>query len=369
MYQEPGSRNWMVRVRVGGATHRLSTGTDLKSVARIFEETVSALQRQGREGLLRALVERRVTMPRLREALDAGTLDQLERSCRSAALAPLLEPWRKALARKVVPANVVAYGNAVDEFLATLGKQKLPPTTESLTPAAIRTWLDQVDGAVGTIRRRAAALSSFCRYLVELELLESNPCKRVSLPPPAKPREQFLELEQVKQLLAAVEDEPRRVAIMLCYAAGLERSVVLKLRRKDVGEGARTVLGRGTKTATRQRVARVAEWARPTLERYLKTLLPEAKLFPGLHPSTLTHTHLEACKRLGLEGYRLHDARRHWGVRFARAGAPLQAIASQLGHANTQMASKVYAKYRPDEAELDKWERLASVQDKAKEVS
>jgi integrase len=46
-------------------------------------------------------------------------------------------------------------------------------------------------------------------------------------------------------------------------------------------------------------------------------------------------------RALGLEGYRLHDARHHWAVRMARAGAPIELIARQLGHRDVAMVAKV----------------------------
>ena len=69
---------------------------------------------------------------------------------------------------------------------------------------------------------------------------------------------------------------------------------------------------------------------------------------------------------LGLEGYRLHDARHHWAVRMARAGAPFELIARQLGHRDVAMVAKVYGRFKPDTEERDRWERIAAARDTEK---
>jgi len=76
--------------------------------------------------------------------------------------------------------------------------------------------------------------------------------------------------------------------------------------------------------------------------------------------------HRERTRALGLEGYRLHDARHHWAVRMARAGAPFELIARQLGHRDVAMVAKVYGRFKPDTEERDRWERIAAARDQEK---
>ena len=47
------------------------------------------------------------------------------------------------------------------------------------------------------------------------------------------------------------------------------------------------------------------------------------------------------------------------------AGAPFEVVAAQLGHANISMVVKVYGRFRPNEDEMTRWERIAEVQDAA----
>ena len=76
--------------------------------------------------------------------------------------------------------------------------------------------------------------------------------------------------------------------------------------------------------------------------------------------------HRERPRALGLEGYRLHDGRHHWSLRLARAGAPFELIARQLGHRDVAMVAKVYGRFKPDSKERDRWERIAGARGREK---
>jgi len=51
---------------------------------------------------------------------------------------------------------------------------------------------------------------------------------------------------------------------------------------------------------------------------------------------------------------------------MARAGAPFELIARQLGHRGVAMVAKVYGRFKPDSEERDRWERIAGARDREK---
>jgi integrase len=146
----------------------------------------------------------------------------------------------------------------------------------------------------------------------------------------------------------------------------LEISAILGLIESDLDAASRQVRGRGTKASTRDRICRVADWAWPFVEKHWTGLLPGERAFRGVDRWQAGDVHRERLRALGLEGYRLHDARHHWAVRMARAGAPFELIARQLGHRDVAMVAKVYGRFKPDTEERDRWERLATARDAEK---
>ena len=53
-------------------------------------------------------------------------------------------------------------------------------------------------------------------------------------------------------------------------------------------------------------------------------------------------------------------------VRMARAGAPFELTARQLGHRDVAMVAKVFGRFKPDTEKRDRWERVAAARDAEK---
>jgi hypothetical protein len=159
---------------------------------------------------------------------------------------------------------------------------------------------------------------------------------------------------------------PYPAIFALAYGAGLEVSAILSVVESDVEMSTRQVRARGTKAWTRDRLTRVADWAWPYLEAHLQTVLPGERVFRAVDRWAAGDYHKERLRALGVVGYRLHDARHHWAVRMARAGAPFELIARQLGHKDVTMVAKVYGRFKPDTEERDRWERIAAARDAEK---
>ena len=149
----------------------------------------------------------------------------------------------------------------------------------------------------------------------------------------------------------------------LLHGTGMEVSVALGLKRRDIDETERRVRARGTKTHSRDRLAIIAEWAWPMVKEHISLLTPNAPLFPGINRWTASDKHRAACKALGIEDYQLKDSRHTYAVRAIRAGASFELVARQLGHADTTMVVRVYGRYRPTAEEMTAWEERAAQQD------
>lgn len=192
-----------------------------------------------------------------------------------------------------------------------------------------------------------------------------NPMRDVKAPAPAPARMRSLDQSDVQRLIQA-QPHPYSVLSALLHGTGIEVSVALSLKRRDVDVSRREIRARGTKTAARDRIAKVAEWAWPAVERYVGLLTPNAPLFPGINRWTASDKHREACEALDIEDYQLKDSRHTYAVRAIRAGASFEVVARQLGHADTTMVVRVYGRFKPTEQEMTAWERIAAAQDTAR---
>ncbi len=292
--------------------------------------------------------------------------------------------WQAWLRDRVAPETATHYL----AHLRALMPEGRPFWRSALTGPAVARWLATRTGLVqkrprrakgsrrrpdpeprpvsaSTKRRYLAAVQSFAAYLLEVGVLSTNPVRDVSAPPPAAPRCQFLELPDVLRVVEGAP-EPFPAIYALAYGAGLEISAILSLVESDIDSQARQVRARGTKVWTRDRIARVGDWAWPWVEAQLGKVLPGERVFRGVDRWEAGHVHRERLRALGLEGYRLHDARHHWAVRMARAGAPFELIARQLGQRDVATVAKVYGRFKPDTEARDRWERVAAARDQEK---
>jgi integrase len=162
--------------------------------------------------------------------------------------------------------------------------------------------------------------------------------------------------------------EPYRSVAAILHATGADMSQVLDVTVQDVEEASRQLQLRHGKTFYRNRAVLVMEWAWP----YVLAALDRAKsgdsgpdrpLFPGVNRYTLSDHFRVACASARILDYSLRDARHSYAVEVLKAGGSPQAVARQLGHANTTLVHRVYGRYLPADAEVQEAHRKVNSRD------
>jgi integrase len=346
-----------------GRWHKKTTATRDRTVAKAIGRMLDELGHRGKQnwGLLHALIESRLDLPRLYAAFSANKLDELTERLNDVDLEPFVREWLDTLKGRVSIDTREHYETHVRSLLVE--GQSFPRS--DLTFERITTWLRGRAVKDATKRKYHAALSSFCQYLKLRRVLAANPMRDVRAPSASRPRDRYLDHDEVLKLLEALA-EPYRTVTAISHGSGAELSAVLAMRRRDVDLDADTLRIRGTKTAYRDRTVHLEPWALVFLKRHLKRsrLLPDALVFPGLNRWTVSDKHREASDRVGLAGYQLRDARHTYAVRAVRAGAPFEIVARQLGHADPTMVARVYGRFRPSSEEMRRVHELMELRDK-----
>jgi integrase len=389
-----GMGTWFIRVpQRHGAAVRKGTGTDDKRTAVQMERMVAELAARREWELLEAVTggDRRGVGSPTKGLLSLGDLfdvwrrnelEKLRARLSDVDVEPLVAEWYKGLtgsAAKMSKDTADHYLHAV-RTLITRGK---PFYTSRLTPGALQDWVDGMEGVEpGTVRKRGAGMRRFTSWLVKPRaILPADPMRDVELPPPGKPRCHYLTTEEA-QALADAQREPYRTFSALLAGTGIEVSVALALTRRDVDTATREIRAAGTKNHNRDRIVRVAEWAWPYVEARCKGLLPSARLFGDIPDRWIAMDHHNEARgdgtdeRPGLardnpayKGYTMRDARHTWAVRAVRSGWPIEGVARQLGHVDGTLALKVYGRFVPQQAERDRWERMAAERDAAQRAA
>jgi integrase len=360
-YKREGSSAWYTNVPTrSGWTYR-STGTQDKATAKAMERMVSDLGPKGKRewDLLDAVTSGHLTLGRLYDAHRFNDLETLKAALNDLDLEPKVVDWQAWLANRVAKDTARHYLVHV----RTLVPEGQPFLRSALRREDCSKWLNSrlVDRA--TKRKYLASANSFFGYLKELGLITQNPFRDLKAPRANPPRCLALDLRDVARVIGASPGEYKHL-FALMYGTGIEVSVALELRRKDIDVDNREIRAAGTKSHARDRIVRVAEWAWPCVAELIKGKLPEVRLFALADRSKASKVHKRITESVGLKGCHLHDARHHWAVRQARAGTPAELIARQLGHSNPTMVLKVYGKFFPQSSDRERWERLASKQDR-----
>jgi integrase len=158
--------------------------------------------------------------------------------------------------------------------------------------------------------------------------------------PKYKPRTRALAVWEVDKLIAALP-APSAVVVAFIVSTGATcPSEVEPFDPKRDIQGQLVHL-RGTKRETRDRWVPVPSWARRWFAMARKTTLPRR--------TNLRRDIIDACEAAGLERCSPNDLRRTFGHQLRARGVEPHLIAVMMGHTDSRMAERVYARLRPEE--------------------
>lgn len=167
-----------------------------------------------------------------------------------------------------------------------------------------------------------------------------------------KPRTRWLPEAEARALLAALEPHRnRRAVVAFALATGAELGAIHRAERADIDLDAGVVIVRGTKNVHRE--GRPVPVVLDLCRALLKIAREEGEGKDGrlVAPWPKLHRDLRAaCKRADLAPCSPNDLRRTFAQWHHRAGVPLEVLHHAMGHKDTTMLSRVYA--RPDAQSL-----------------
>lgn len=278
-------------------------------------------------------------------------LDALHKRLREVDLSTLIDAWY-AWAELTTSSGAPARYLPQLRILIPDGK---PFPASEFNPSKISEALGALKVTGSTAQRYRAAWSSFGRFLVEREVLSTNPVRFVKSPRACEPRAVYLSLQDQQRLVAAQPD-PYRAMAALREGGGLEYQAASRVRLIDCDFEKGIVRARGSKRSWRDRSTFVEPWAMAHVKAYVETigfLDPQAMLFDPVRYKNARRSHNDALHKLGLrEDYRMHDSRHSIAVRWIQKGVNPEIIAANLGHKDAAMVIKIYGKYRPKDAQM-----------------
>ena len=176
--------------------------------------------------------------------------------------------------------TVEGYSRMLQDFFGRSGKQPDNVTPQDIFVYAHSPGLSGKQPSAITIGARIACISSFFRFLIRMDIVQSNPCDKLQRPQtlPSTPR--GLSGDQVHQLLAVVPYSPiglrDRAIILTLVLTGRRRAEVIGMKAGNlILDGDRayyTYRGKGGKQGHRELPQPALNAIRASLEAYGKEL-------------------------------------------------------------------------------------------------
>lgn len=245
-----------------------------------------------------------------------------------------------------------AYGRDLRAYARFLQQHNLTSFRKT-EKEAVRAYLEQLHNlgrASSTISRNLAAIKSFYQFLVQENLLATDPTVHLDSPKVAKRLPRVLNLSEVEALLnqPSLEDAHSirdKAMLEVIYATGIRVSELVSLDLLDINPeaGYLRCLGKGSK----ERIVPLGSVAIKYLELYLQVARPEivkrsaeASLFVNHHGRRLTRQGFwKIIKRYAKEAnidenITPHTLRHSFATHLLENGADLRSVQEMLGHAD-----------------------------------
>ena len=271
--------------------------------------------------------------------------------------------------------TVEGYSRMLQDFFGRSGKQPDQVTAQDVFVYAHGHGLSGKQPSAITIGARIACLSSFYRFLIRMDIVQSNPCDKLQRPQvsPSPPR--GLSGDQVHHLMDIIPDSPvglrDRAIIMTLVLTGRRRAEILDMKAGNlIVEGDKTYYtyrGKGGKKGRRELPLPAVEAIKTSLAAFgldLVAMPPESSLWPsrsqdskGITSGTFYGNLQRYFIKAGLKPSGVHIFR-HTAAKLRRdAGETVEDVSRFLDHSSLAVTT-VYL--RRLEGEQDKsWERVA----------
>ena len=269
----------------------------------------------------------------------------------------ILENFLEVLAsEKGLAVNTrISYKNDILQFLVFLEKNK--KKINEITPIDIEKFTSKFTTQgleKSSISRKMSALSHFFIFLLEENIIKSNPIHELDLPKQIKKLPKILSVDQVEKLIKSSREDQSingirlNTMIEILYATGIRVSelVEMKLSATYAEKNFLLVQGKGNK----ERLVPISENTEDKIKDYLKIRKEfinndaESKwLFPSKQSSKghITRQRFNQllqilCERVNLNNIRIspHKLRHAFATHLLANGVDLRSLQQMLGHAD-----------------------------------
>lgn len=222
-----------------------------------------------------------------------------------------------------------------------------------------------------TLRHHKNIIHQTLELAVMNKIISSNPCNNITLPKVEKNTYKFFNLEETKQFLDAVKNEPLYLLYLFTALYGLRRSEVLGIKWDSIDINAKRLTIQHTRTRCNEIIEKDKTKTKSSLRSFplsddVVNLLVKLKLQENRNkklfgkdyvsnnyvfkwddgrpydPDYITHKFSKTLQKYGFKHIAFHGLRHSCGSLLNEQGFTLKDIQEWLGHADIQTTANIY---------------------------
>ena len=203
--------------------------------------------------------------------------------------------------------------------------------------------------SVGTVWTELGHLRLVCRWAEKSSLIDRSP--NIELPQKPAPKDRYLTDAEIAKLIAADAEPHIRVAILLMLTTAGRVGAILELTWDRVDFDRNQINLRVDASGPRK--GRAVVPMNSTLRASLSVaadaaLTADVVEWAGGPVKSIRKGFASTVSNAGLKDVTPHTLRHTAAVRMAARGVPMHMISQYLGHSNTSITERVYARFAPD---------------------
>ena len=263
----------------------------------------------------------------------------------------------------------------VNRIIPSIGYVSL----SALSPIHLQSYVNKLkeEGlASSTIKKIYNIIKGSLDYAVNMELLPSNPIKKIQLPKDKKKEMSVWDVPEIKAFLTVAKKDRLYIAFHLAITTGMRRGEILGIRWKDIDFDrgvlyVRQTLSKdgkqflvGAKTESGVRSIKLSNESLTTLVTH-KVSISKDKLKSGpnyldhdlvvctskgtpVNPNNLKRSYCKLLKEAEVPEIRFHDLRHTHATMLLAQGISAKVISERLGHSNIKTTLDIYSHVLPN---------------------
>tara|TARA_R110002110_G_scaffold1768_9_gene7826 strand:+ start:3710 stop:4564 length:855 start_codon:yes stop_codon:yes gene_type:complete len=219
-----------------------------------------------------------------------------------------------------------------------------------LTGATISSYMRKRNVSPGTINRELGVLNSALRWANAQGYID----RLIFVPrmPATPPRQRWLTEEECSSLLSAAREYPHVYAfVAIALLTGQRKEAILSLLWEQVRWNEGHIDFNQDDGLSNRRKGRAIVPISTEMEQLLRSIQSDSLYVVnnnGRRVRDFRKTWEKIVRKAGLEGVTPHTIRHTVATQLVRKGVPIIEVAKLLGHKDSRVTEKVYAKFAPD---------------------